>query len=312
MPLDRFRLDRGDGESGGFKRLLECFGLGARADIETLEFLSVGADEAGFERLVAWRRQRCNQRPIFPADEFLDFEFAVANQPQRHRLDATGRAGAGKLAPQHRRKRETDEIVERPPREIGIDQGLVDAARMVHRFRHRLLGDGVEHDAFDRLPVQGLLLLEHLKHVPGNRFAFAVGVGRQNELVGAFGRLGDVVETLLRLGVDFPDHLEIGVGIDRAIFGRQVAHVPKGSQNLVAAAEVLIDRLRLCGRFYHYKIHNNPMIYRLFRPSRTLPRRLPAAGNMGNATPPVKSLPPGRKAASGVKTQGNMAICGNP
>src|SRR5271154_1696433 len=31
---------------------------------------------------------------------------------------------------------------------------------------------------------------------------------------------------------------------------------------------------------------------------------------MGNAAPPVKSLPPVREAASGVKTPGNVTICG--
>jgi hypothetical protein len=33
------------------------------------------------------------------------------------------------------------------------------------------------------------------------------------------------------------------------------------SQNLIAAAKVLIDRFRLGGRFHHYQIHDNPMIY---------------------------------------------------
>ena len=141
----------GDREGGGFKRLLERFGFGARADIEALEFLAVGADEARLEGLVARRRQRRDQRPIFLADEFLDFEFAVADKPQRHRLHPAGRARARKLAPQHRRKREADEIIERAARQIGIDQRLVDGARMLHRLGHRLLGDGVEHHALDRL-----------------------------------------------------------------------------------------------------------------------------------------------------------------
>ncbi len=61
--------------------------------------------------------------------------------------------------------------------------------------------------------------------MPGDGFAFAVGVGRQDEAIGLLGRLRDVVEPLLRLGVDLPDHAEISVGIDRAILGRQVADV---------------------------------------------------------------------------------------
>ena len=90
MPLDRFRLDRTDGKCGGFQGLLESFGFGAGADIETLEFLAVGADETGIEGLVARRRQRRDQRPIFLADEFFDFQFAVADKSQRDRLHASG------------------------------------------------------------------------------------------------------------------------------------------------------------------------------------------------------------------------------
>jgi len=40
-----------------------------------------------------------DERPVFACDELLDLQLAVADQPQRHRLDATGRTGAGQLAP---------------------------------------------------------------------------------------------------------------------------------------------------------------------------------------------------------------------
>ncbi len=214
----------------------------------------------------ARRRQRRHQRPVFLADEFLDFELAVADQPQRHRLHAAGRARARQLAPQHRRQREADEIIERAAGQIGVDQRLVDGARMLHRLGHRLLGDGVEHHALDRLVLERLLFLEHLQHVPGDRLALAVRVGGEDQLVGALDGAGDVVEALLRLGIDLPEHAEIGVGIDRAVLGRQVAHMAERGQNLVAPAEILIDRLRLGGRFNDYEIHDNPMILRLFHP----------------------------------------------
>ena len=133
-------------------------------------------------------------------------------------------------------------------------------ARMLHRFGHRLLGDGVEHHPLDRLAVERLLLLEHLEHVPGDRLTLAVGVGRQNELVGALGCLRDVVEPLLRLGIDLPNHAEIGIGIDRAALGGKVAHMAERRQNLIATTKILVDRLRLGGRFHDYQIHINPMI----------------------------------------------------
>jgi hypothetical protein len=68
-------------------------------------------------------------RPVFLRLERFDLEFAVADQPQRHRLHAARRARARQFAPQHRRQREADEIVERAAREIGVDQLLVDVAR---------------------------------------------------------------------------------------------------------------------------------------------------------------------------------------
>ena len=151
LPLGRLRLDRGDREGRGLERLLERFRLGARADVEPLDLLAVGADEARLEGLAARRRQRRHQRPVFARDEFLDLELAVADEPQRHRLHPAGRARARQLAPQHRREREADQIVERAAGQIGVDQRPVDLARMLHRLGHRLLGDGVEDHALDRL-----------------------------------------------------------------------------------------------------------------------------------------------------------------
>ena len=72
----------------GLQRLLERFGLGARADVEPLDLLAVGADEARLEGVVARGGERRHQRPVFARDELLDFELAVADEPQRHRLHA--------------------------------------------------------------------------------------------------------------------------------------------------------------------------------------------------------------------------------
>jgi hypothetical protein len=135
---------------------------------------------------------------------------------------------------------------------------------MRHRLRYRLFGDRVKDNALDRLRFERLPILEHLQDVPGDRFAFAIGVGRQNELIGVLHRAGDIVQPLLRLGIDFPKHAEIGTGVDRTAFGRQVAHMAKGGQDFVAFSEIFVDRFRLCGRLHQYKIHDNPMIFLAF------------------------------------------------
>ncbi len=118
--------------------------------------------------------------------------------PQRHRLHPPRRARAGQLAPQHRREREADEVVERAARPVGVDQRLVDLARMAHRLLHRVLGDGVEHDAVDALVLEQLLVLEDLVDVPGDRLALAVRVGRQDHPLGVLDRAADVAHAAWR------------------------------------------------------------------------------------------------------------------
>ena len=84
----RLGLDGGNREIGGLDRLLQVFGFRAGADVEPLDLLAVGADQPRLEGVAARRRQGRDQRPVFARNEFFDFEFAVADQPQRHRLHA--------------------------------------------------------------------------------------------------------------------------------------------------------------------------------------------------------------------------------
>ena len=91
--------------------------------------------------------------------------------------------------------------------------------------------------------------------MPGDRLALAVGVGGEDQAVGAFDGAGDVVQPLLGLVVDLPEHLEIVIGIDRAILGRQVADMAERSQNLVAGAQIFVDRLGFGRRFNDDNFH---------------------------------------------------------
>ncbi len=264
MPFDRLGLDRGHRERCGLEGLLERFGLGARTDIETLQLLAVGPDETRFEGFVAGCRKRGDQRPIFAADEFFDLKLAVANEAQRDRLHPSGRARAGQFAPQDRGEREPHQIIKRAAGEIRVDQGLVDGARMLHRLGNCLLGDGVENHTLDRLFAERFLLLEEFEHVPRDRLALAIRVGGEDQLVGVLDCRGDVVEPLLRLGIDLPKHAKIRLRVDRSALRRQVADMAERGQHFVAAAQILIDRFCLGGQFHQYQIHDNPMIYRPF------------------------------------------------
>ena len=106
-----------------------------------------------------------------------------------------------------------------------------------------------------------LALLHHFKHMPGDGFTLTVRVGRQNQAVGTLERLGDVVEPAIGLGIDLPDHLEIGIRIDRSVLGREVADMAERRQDLVGGAQIFVDRLGLGRRFHNDDIHVIPMAY---------------------------------------------------
>jgi len=83
---------------------------------------------------------------------------------------------------------------------------------VTHGVEHRFLGHGVEHHPLDLDFVQGVLAVEHLEDMPGDGFAFPVGVGGEDELARALQGLGDLLQPLRRLGLHVPMHLEIVVG----------------------------------------------------------------------------------------------------
>ena len=130
-----FGLDVRDREGGALQIALESLGLLALADIEAGDLATVGADETRVEDAAILRREGRDERPIFLATEGFDLELAVADEAQRHRLHAAGRAGARQLAPEDRREIEADEIIEGAAGQIGIDQRLVDLARVAQRRR---------------------------------------------------------------------------------------------------------------------------------------------------------------------------------
>ena len=255
VTLGGLRLDVRDREGRKLQVALEGLGLVALADVETGDLLSVRADEPGIENAAVLGRERRNERPVFLAFEGLDFEFAVADEAQCHRLHTAGRARSGELAPQNRREIEADEIIESAARQIGVDQRLIDLARIAQGGQHGILGDRVEGHALDRNALQNALVVQRFQDVPGDRFAFAIRVGRENELFRALDRPGDIVQPFAAPVVERPDHLEVVFGIDRAVLGRQVADMSEGGQDLVILAEIFVDRLGLGRRLDDEDFH---------------------------------------------------------
>jgi hypothetical protein len=106
--------------------------------------------------------------------------------------------------------------------------------------------------------------------------------------VGALERLGNVVEPAGGLGIDFPDHLEVGLRIDRSVLGREVPNMAEGGQNLVGGPQIFVDCLRFRRRLDNDDIHVIPMAYGENKGRFREIRVGRFASNMGVVEPPVK------------------------
>ena len=239
-----------------------------------------------------------DDRPIFARNELFDLKLSIADDAQRDRLHPPGRARAGQLAPQNRRQVEADQIVERAARPVGVDERLVDLARIAHRLLDGVLGHSVEHHAIDALVLEQLLALENFVDVPGDGLAFPVRVSREDHAVGVLNRAADIAHPLGGLRVDFPAHREIVVRIDRAVLRREIPHMAERGVDLVVLAQIFVDGLRLGWRLDDHDFHSGNF---LWAPA-TQPQ-LPLAvrrRDMETPRPPVKF---GRRGAAPLRTR---------
>ena len=246
-------LDRLDREIAVEHRLLGAQRIAFVADREAIELGALELRQPRGER-GAVMLHIGRDGPIFLRLEDVDLALALDDQAERHRLDAAGGLGTGQLAPQHRREREADEVIERAAGAIGVDQIVVELARVLHRLGHRRLGDRVEGDALDLLGER-LARAQHFADVPRDRLALAIRIGREDQAVGELGEIGDRLQLLRLVRVILPRHRERIVGIDRAVLGRQVADMAVAGQDAVIAAQILLDGFGLGGRFDDDKLH---------------------------------------------------------
>ena len=239
-------LDVADRESGcalDHAGGVACLGLGAKG--EFLDLVPAQPDQLGGQGLAVCGVEIGLDGPVLARNKRLDVGFALADQAQCDRLHAPGRARSRQLAPQHRRQREPDQIIERAPRLLGVDEVHVEFAGVFHRRAHRIAGDLVEHHAAHRHRVEGFQLLERRQHVPRNCLAFAVGVGRQIQMTGAAHRACDALQVADRTCLGLIRDGEVFVGTDRAVLGRQVAHMAVAGEHDVVAAQILANGLGL-------------------------------------------------------------------
>ena len=146
-------------------------------EVEAVELLAVEMRQPGGEAVARLGLELDLDGPVFAGPEGLDLGLAFADEAQRHRLHPPGRAAARQFAPQHRRQGEADQIIEGAAGEIGVDQLAVDLARVAEGVEHGVARHLVEHDPLDVDVLQRATVFKHLADMPGDRFAFAVGVG---------------------------------------------------------------------------------------------------------------------------------------
>jgi hypothetical protein len=99
-------------------------------------------------------RELASMRPVLARLEGFDLFLALHDHAQRRRLHASGRESALHLAPQHRREVEADQVVERAPRLLRVDQVAGHLARMRDGFLDRARRDLGEHHAMQRLVLE--------------------------------------------------------------------------------------------------------------------------------------------------------------
>ena len=251
----RLGFDRRNREAPGLDRRLGAHRIDLVAEVELGQFPAVEHRQPCRERRAARRGHRSLDRPVFSRPVRFDLAFAIDNDAQRYRLHAARTLGPRQLAPQHRRQGEADKIVERPPRPIGIDQIGIEIARSGHGCQNRGLGHLIEGHPLHAALGNGLPALQPFEQMPRNRLAFAVGIGGEDDAVGALGGVGNGLQLPRLVGRQLPRHGEIMLGIDRAIARRQIADVPETRQHFVVRPKIFVDRLGLGRRFHDHEIH---------------------------------------------------------
>ena len=165
--------------------------------------------------------QQSTNGPVFLRVKGFDFFFALDDQTQAHRLHATRRPRAGEFAPEDWGELEAHQIIQSTTRQVGLNQRLVDLTRVLHCFGHGSLGDRVENHAADgRVFLNGATLAQGLFEVPRNRLSFAIGVGREDQVVVVFQGVRDGFDMFAAVVSDLPSHGEIIVRVDRSVFRR--------------------------------------------------------------------------------------------
>ena len=215
-----------------------------------LGFFAVYAEETGRKDLSFVAFQKSGDGPVFLGDKFVDFFFPFHNDSGGNRLNPSCRNSAADRFPKVRRELISDDTVQNPAGDLGIDQIHIDLAGSFDGGFYRTFGHLVEGDPFGLLGIQ----LQSGTQVPGNGFAFPVRVGSQIDRGCLFGLLLELLDQFsfspyideMGLKIVFGVHCKGGFG--------QIPYMSYRCHHFVSGAQVAFQTGSFCGRFDDYQI----------------------------------------------------------
>ncbi len=217
---------------------------------ELVELLAVQVRQVGRNNGAGRRFKQSLDRPEFLRLELLDFGFTFADQPQGDRLHAACGLRARQLAPQHGRQRKADQIIQCAAGHIGVNQRLVYFAGLGDGVQNGLLGDLIKGNAVDGLILEDFLVPQDFKDVPRDGLPFTVRVGSEIDGIGAFDGCDNFFNGPVGAVAQLPIHGKVVVRTHGAILRGQIADMPERSEDRIVLAQILINGLRLGGRFH--------------------------------------------------------------
>ena len=262
-------------------------GLRRQSRANLVELLSVDALKRCQERDRLLALESRVDEPVLDGNEGVALVLSVDDDSKRWGLNASRGKPEGELLPKKARQRVSADAIEHAARALRLVQVRIEVTRMLETLLDAALGDLFEKDALDLRVLVGLR--RHLHEVVGDRLALAVGVGCEQNLVRLLGRSANRFDHL-GLALFFEQLvglLEAVVVVDAPALGK-VLDVPLRREHLVAFADVLLDRLRLCRGLHDEEVLGHRI------PSSKASRQL---GNVEHGPPAVPRATPERAGA---------------
>ena len=207
--------------------------------------------------------------PVLFLFESLDFAFALDDQAEGDGLHASGGKPTADLVPEQGRDLVADQAIEHPARLLGVDQVLINLARMLESFANRPLRDLVKGHPLDaghvaiflftfiliftltllgRLLFLGAIVIQFVGQVGRDGLAFAIRVRGQEDVVRRLGELLQLDKYFLFAGDDDVLGIEFVFDIHAQRALGQVLHVSQRGFDGEAFAKIFLNGFRLGGR----------------------------------------------------------------